>query len=622
MRTLSSRLLAALLFAAPFAPLRAQEPPAAAMPASGAQELTRLGDEYWSWTMARYPLWATFIKHPGHDDRLEDITPEGRTKERAEASRLLKRLAAIDPAGLTEADRVSWEILKLRLELVLEAQKHKAWQWEVDHMNGPQAWIPQVVALAQPMRSQEDAERLLARMRAFGPFFDAQIANLREGMLEGRTAARIGVEKTISQLKDLLAKPAHETSFAEAAKRLPSELQDRYLPVVLREADAAPRSALEKYLKFLEADYLAVARAEQVGLGALPGGEEAYRFRIRYHTTLDDTADELHQAGLDELASIHAEMKAIAERAGHRGPLPDYFEVVRKDSANFFKTREEVVASAKEQVERTRSRLPEFFGVLPKTALEVRPIPDYQEKNDAAARYFQPPDDLSRPGIYYINTYEPASRPRFGMAALAAHEGLPGHHLQIALSIENRALPDFRRHSGFNAFVEGWALYTERLAEEMGLYQDDLARLGMLSAQALRAARLVVDTGLHAKGWTRSQAIDFMKAATLESEGEIVAEVDRYIVWPGQALAYMVGSREIRRIRREAEERLGPAFNIKAFHDAVLRNGAIPLPTLDRIVAAALPSPPTAPEPAPQPAAEPAAEPAPTTEPKAPAAAE
>jgi uncharacterized protein (DUF885 family) len=305
---------------------------------------------------------------------------------------------------------------------------------------------------------------------------------------------------------------------------------------------------------------------------------------------VDLSADELHRIGLEEIEVLRDEMTQIARRAGHAGDLENFLESVRKDPENFFKTREEVLKNAELLVGRSTEKLPEWFGALPKTALVVKPIEEFQEKNDAAARYFQPPTDLARPGVYYINTYKPESRPRFSMASLAAHEGVPGHHLQIALALENAGLPQFRRSAGFTAYIEGWALYAERLGDEMGLYPDDLSRLGMLSDQALRAARLVVDTGIHAKDWPRDRAIEFMRSNTPMSQEEIEAEVDRYTVWPGQALAYKVGQREIMALRDEARSRTGRRFDIKAFHDAVLRHGPLPLPVLRESVLEAFPA--------------------------------
>lgn len=571
-------------------PAWATEPVTLVQHAVGPKTIEKLGDEYLEWMLSHDPLSATYLKHRGYDDKLADVTPEGRAKKMAEGGDLLKRVKSVEPAGLPEADRASWEILKLQLELELERERHKIWQWEAILPNvGPDSFLCQVVALAQPMASEQDAERLLARMRAFGPYLDAQTVNLREGMREGRVAARVLVESTIAAIKDRLAQPELHAAFGEAGRRLPLNLQEKYLPLILREANATPRASLEKYLRFLDADYLKASRDQNVGLRYIRGGAEAYRFHIRLYTSLDKTPEEVHRMGLEELASIHAEMKVIADRAGHRGPPSQYLEKVRSDHpTNYFETRQEVLAAAQEQVTLAYKRLPQFFGVLPKTPLEVQPFPDYQEDRGVAAFYFVPPEDLSRPGIFYINTYEPAIRPRFGMAALVAHKGLLGAHIQSALNLEDRSLPLFRRQTGFMAFSDGWALYAVRLADEMGLYMDDLSRLGMLSVQAFWAARMVVDTGIHAKGWSRSKAIQFMKSNSPESEQEIVTAVDESIYLPGWAVASKIGQLEITRLRREAQTRQGNIFDIKAFHGVVLRNGAVPLPTLARIVTAAL----------------------------------
>ena len=345
------------------------------------------------------------------------------------------------------------------------------------------------------------------------------------------------------------------------------------------EAEVNP--ALKDFAAFLKTDYLHETRAENIGLSGVPGGRAMYRHKLVAHTTVvDKSAEDLHQIGIRELAGIAVEMKLIARRAGHAGDLESFLDSVRTNPKNFFTTRDEVRSAAEALVAKAQAKLPDWFSTLPKTALIVKPLESFREKNSPAAYYFQPPEDLSRPGVYYINTYKPQSRPRFSMTSLAAHEGVPGHHLQIALALENKELPPFRRNAEFSAYTEGWALYTERLGDEMGLYGDDLSRLGMLSDQALRAARLVVDTGLHDKAWTRGQSIDFMKANTPMSLEEIEAEVDRYTVWPGQALAYKVGQLELMELREEVQARMGRRFDIKAFHDAVLRHGPLPLPVL------------------------------------------
>ncbi|MBI4387043.1 MAG: DUF885 domain-containing protein, partial [Elusimicrobia bacterium] len=452
-------------------------------------------------------------------------------------------------------------------------------------MDGFHTWIPSVIETAQPMKTRADAEAYIARLQAMPRYFQNHVDSLRQGLREGRAAVQIAVERAMRQLEELTKTSPEQTPYANVIKKLPEDLRARYEPRILEAVRSSVYPAHESYLKFLKEEYSAKARGDdKPGLFYVAGSSGAYSYLIRLHTTLDKAPAELYKAGMDELASIHAEMGKIAKRRGHTGDLKSFFEKMRKDPDNFFKTRQDVLETTQRLVAKTQEKLPQYFGRLPKTPLIVKAIEGYKEKHAIAAYYYPPPDDLSRPGVYYVNTYQPETRPRFSMAALAVHEGLPGHHLQIALALEKRDLPAFRRNGGFNSFVEGWALYSERLAEEMGLYPDDLSRLGMLSFQAWRACRLVVDTGLHARGWARWRTIDFMKQNTPMSEEEIIAEVDRYIVIPGQALAYKVGQREILALRRESRALLKQKFDLRAFHDRVLENGALPLTTLRRIV--------------------------------------
>jgi prolyl oligopeptidase len=379
---------------------------------------------------------------------------------------------------------------------------------------------------------------------------------------------RPAVERVIGQLKSMLATPVEKSPFAAKPSLVPA-IADSVYP------------AFRKMLDFLEKDYLPKARTRDVGLWALPGGKEAYEFRIRLHTTTDLTAEEIHRIGLDELRGIQKEMAAIA-----KGDLKAFMTKLKADPKSFFASREEVLSSATREVAKCKAALPKWFGRLPKNDCEVKAIEDYREKDSVAAFYYPPDEKLTRKGIFYANTYEPASRPKFNMPALAVHEAVPGHHLQIAIAMEIEGLPRFRRQAGFTAFVEGWGLYSERLGDEMGLYETELDRFGMLTYQAWRACRLVVDTGLHALHWTRQQAIDFFMENVALTETEVLNEVDRYIIWPGQALAYMIGKREIFALREEARKALGARFDIREFHDVVLRNGAVPLTTLRAVVRA------------------------------------
>lgn len=572
----SNLLLAALLLAAP---LRADE------------AATRLFADHWAAQMRLSPLLATFYGERGYDDQLDDNSLAGKAARKASDEALLRRARSLDRKALTPEERLSVEVLKAMLDDELDGLAFPFQEFEVDHMDGGQSWIPTVIQTSQPMRDAADAAALEKRLKAIPLYLKRHRENIASGLKTGRVAARVPTEKLIRQLEEMLAAPVDKSPYAEACARLPEPLLSEWKPRLLTVVAGEILPAVKDLADFLKNDYLPKTRTGgDIGLSSVPGGRAMYRHKIRSHTTADKSADELHRVGLSELEGIRDEMTQIARRAGHAGDLESYLETVRSDPANFFKTREEVLKNAELLVGQATKLLPEWFGTLPKTALVVKPVEEFQEKNEAAARYFQPPTDLSRPGVYYINTYKPESRPRFSMTSLAAHEGLPGHHLQIALALENKDLPQFRRSAGFTAYVEGWALYSERLGDEMGLYRDDLSRLGMLSDQALRAARLVVDTGLHAKGWTREKAIEFMRTNTPMSQEEIEAEVDRYTVWPGQALAYKAGQLEISALRDEVKARTGRRFDIKAFHDAVLRHGPLPLPVLRASVLEAFPS--------------------------------
>jgi uncharacterized protein (DUF885 family) len=345
------------------------------------------------------------------------------------------------------------------------------------------------------------------------------------------------------------------------------------------------RPAFQRYRDALEREILPAARdGRDVGLSAVPGGRDFYDRLIKYYTSLSLPAEEIHRFGLDEIARLRAEMRELGEKALGTGDLASIQARLRTDKSLFFASRDEVEAKAAEALARAEAAFPRWFGRAPKKTCSVKRIEAYEEKDSTIAYYRPPAADGSREGIYFINTYAPETRPRFDAEVLAFHESVPGHHTQIAIAQELTGVPEFRRHTGSTAYVEGWALYTERLADEMGLYSSDLDRIGMLSFDAWRASRLVVDTGIHTMGWTREQAEAYMLENTVLAENNIETEVDRYIGWPGQALAYKLGQREVRGLRAEAERALGPAFDIKGFHDAVLESGAVSLAVLREVV--------------------------------------
>jgi len=535
--------------------------------------LATLVDDYWEWSMRQSPTWATYLGDHRFDDRLEDMGPRGRAEQRGGLQRFQAELARIDPATLPAADRVTHRVLADTLSTALEGLEVRAYQYAVNQLDGPQVGLLEL-ANFHPLDSRTGAYTFARRLEAIPTYLAQYQDNLQEGLALGRTAPRVIVERVIDQLKRLRETPIESSAFADALKKAPADLAAR-----MRQAlTSGVYPAFARLERFLARDYLPHARAV-VGVAAMPGGAAAYRYLIRRHTTLPLTADEIHRTGLAELAKIRAEADVIARRNG----FPDsraYFDAIRKDPRNFSTTREGIAETYRGTLARAFAALPRAFARLPKCPCVVKVMEAYKERESPAAYYYPAPHDRSRPGTFYANTYDPASRPLYNAMALTSHEAVPGHHLQIALAQEIPGLPAFRREGDFTAFTEGWALYCERLADELGLYRNDLERAGMLTYQAWRACRLVVDTGMHAYGWTREDAIAFMRDNLALSDKEITAEVERYITWPGQALAYMIGMREIRRLRAEAEKALGRTFDIKTFHDVVLRNGCVPLPVL------------------------------------------
>ena len=448
----------------------------------------------------------------------------------------------------------------------------------LSHIDGAQTMLAQL-AVFQAADTPERLDNWLARLRGYGPFLDANIQILREGMASGRTSARIVAERTIRQLEGLLAQPV-EQSPVVVMSRVADDAGRAQVLAVMRDV---VRPADQRFLDMLRDEYLPSTR-EVPGLLSAPDGEALYRYAIRSWTTLDMDPRDVHQVGLDELAQIDTERRAIARDEGFGDDVDAYRLAVASDPANQAATQEELVARATEDIARAGEVAPRVFGRLPRAGCEVRPVEAFKEKDAPFAYYYPPTLDGSRPGIYYVNTYDLPSRTYSKLASTTYHEAIPGHHFQISLEMEHPSLNVFRRLGSRltgAAYVEGWGLYSERLADELGLYRNQAERLGMLDAQAWRASRLIVDSGMHGLGWSRQESIDWLLRTGL-SETDAVIETDRYIVWPGQALSYMTGMREIRRLRRELEARDGAAFDIRRFHDELIGHGSLPLATLAR----------------------------------------
>jgi uncharacterized protein (DUF885 family) len=536
-----------------------------------------IAERFWEDLLALQPTTATMYGDERYADRLEDPGPEGRARLVALAQRAAAEAAAVPEDGLSVEDRITRDMLGVIGRLITEEDENHYYEiGAVDQINGPQTLLAQVSQF-QPADTPERLEMWLDRLRAYGPYIDANIGILEDGRRSGRTAARIVAERTIRQIEGLLATPI-EQAVIPSLSRVASEADRERVRDVVRDV---VYPADRRYLAALSNGYLEKTR-EQPGLVSAPDGEALYRYAIRRWTTLDMDPRDVHEVGLAELESIDRERVLIAREAGYGDDVAAYREALATDPANQASTKEELVARCHEDIHRAMDAAPRVFGRLPRADCDVKPVEEFKEKDAPFAYYFPPTPDGSRPGTYYVNTYDLPSRTFSKLASTTYHEAVPGHHFQIALEVEHPTLNTFRRLGARMtgpAFVEGWGLYSERLADELGLYRNPPERLGMLDAQAWRASRLIVDSGMHGLGWSRQQSIDWLLKTGL-SNTDAVIETDRYIAWPGQALSYMTGMREIRRLRRELEARDGAKFDLKRFHDELIGHGSLPLATL------------------------------------------
>jgi len=552
-------------------------------------ELAEVADDFWSWYLAWHPLEATYLGERTYNGRVTDITPQGREERRESAAAFADALAAIDADTLRAADRLTYLALEDELGTELARQVCEPEGWVVDHREGIQIAFLNIVS-AQPLDTPEDGDRMIARWTAIADYLEDYVSNLRSGLERGRVAARVSIDRTIAQLDALLERPPQEWPlYAPAGAPLgdgwPEERRHRFRSEIREISTGRIRPAYQRLRDFLRDELWQDARDDRTpGLLSLPGGPECYLALIRDQTSLDLTAEEIHRTGRLELERIHAELRELGKQVLGTGDLGEIQRLLREDPAMHFRWPGEIVQAAERATARAREKMPEYFGRTPKARLSIRPIPLYEAPHSIVAYYRQPAPDGSRPGVYFVNTYRPETRPRYQSEVLTFHESIPGHHLQTALAQEADGIPRFRKHLGSTAFAEGWALYAERLADEMGLYSSDLDRIGLLSYDAWRASRLIVDTGIHAFGWSRQEAVDFLRENTLLAESNIENEVDRYITSPAQALTYKLGQLEILALRAEARERLGDAFRIADFHDRVLENGALALPALREAV--------------------------------------
>ncbi len=548
--------------------------------------LAELAQRYWDLSIGSSPLWANLLADHRFDDQVADHTEEGQARLAADITAVANEAEDIDVAGLSRDDRITRAVLLFEARNAVDRLHGRHDEFAVDPHMGLHVEYLSTVSQMQAAEP-EHADAFIAKYDKMGSVFDAAVQRLQAGIRNGRTPPAVSVQRSLRQLDDYLDSPIGSDPFlqvqppamftSDQVVRWRDQLADRVYRVI--------RPAYERYRDALRGEVAAAARPqEKSGVGWLPDGEELYAAAVRTYTSLPLTADEIHCIGKDDITRLEDEYRQLGSAVLTASKVADMYTELRDDPELRFSTAEEVKAAAEGSLARAEAAAPQWFGRLPQAHCVVEPIPSVTAPEATIAYYLPPAADGSRPGTYFINLYQPETRTRFEAESLAFHESVPGHHLQLAIAQEMERLPEFRKHALVTVYVEGWGLYTERLADEMTLYSSDTARLGMLSFDSWRACRLVVDTGLHTKGWSRQQAIDYMRDNSPQALNNIENEVDRYIGWPGQALAYKIGQREIFRLRENARRRMGSRFDVKAFHDTVLQPGPVPLQVLGELV--------------------------------------
>ena len=558
---------------------------AAGTAAAGATErLHALFRDSWQKELAADPLTANYLGDNRYNDRWPDMSAAGIASRQQHDRDTLAALRSIARSELSSADQLNYDLFAREYEQRIATAAFKPWLYQINHQGGIQT-LSEVTELLN-FSTVKDYEDWIARLDKVGTLVDQHIALLEQAVREKRTQPRAIMQRVPPQLALQTVANAEQSPFYAPFKRFPESIgaADRARLAAAGRA-AIERTVLPAYTRLNKAfneRYLPATR-DTVGINDTPDGAAFYRERIAYHTTSSAlTADQIHAIGLAEVARIRAEMEKIKDQVGFKGSLQEFFVFLRTDPQFYYKTGQELFEGYLAVSKRIDPNLVRLFGTLPRTPYGVRPIPATSAPNTTTAYYQGPAADGTRPGYYYVNLYRPEVRPKYEMEVLSVHEAVPGHHLQIALAMEQAGMPDFRRNAGYTAYIEGWALYSESLGEELGLYQVPYSKFGQLTYDMWRAVRLVVDTGMHAKGWSRQQAIDFFKNNAAKTEADIVNEIDRYISWPGQALAYKIGQLRIQSLRAEAARELGPRFDLRRFHDALLASGAVPLDLMEQ----------------------------------------
>jgi uncharacterized protein (DUF885 family) len=547
------------------------------------ERLHALFDLHWAYSLAEYPELATYVGVSGHNHRWTDHSLEAYERRNREMEIPARVLATIDRGALSETDQVHHDLFKRNVDEALEGRRFKGEYMPVTQMGGPQQNIAQILML-MPYAKRSDYEDAIARLEGVPALLAQTIALLGKGLETGITPPRVTLREVPQQVRNQIVDDPPESPllrpFLSFPSSIPSAEQEELRAAAARTYTSAVAPAFRRLLEYLETAYLQRTR-ETIAMRDLPDGEAWYAFSIRQMTTTHLGAAEIHRIGLEEVKRIRTEMDAVIVKSGFAGGYQQFLKFLRSDDRFFFTRAEDLLVAYRDLCKRVDPELTKLFATLPRLPYGVVPVPAYAEKSQTTAYYEPGSPSAGRPGRFFANTYDLRARPKWEMEALALHEAVPGHHLQLALAQELPDMPEFRRHGFYTAFIEGWGLYAESLGGELGLYQDPYAQFGQLTYEMWRAIRLVVDTGMHALGWSREQAIAYFTENAGKADHDIVVEVDRYIVWPAQALAYKIGELKLKELRTRAARTLGARFDLRVFHDELLGAGALPLDVLD-----------------------------------------
>jgi uncharacterized protein (DUF885 family) len=553
------------------------------------KSLNDLLAEQWEYRLRTDPEFATIVGDKRYNDRLSDLSQKAIDEDLEQTRRFLVRFQGIDTAGFPDQDAINKSLMVRQLNQELEQAQFKPWEMPVNQFSGIHIELPQFVTLL-PFTNVKDYEDYISRLKQVPRVFDQTMVQMKNGTHDGLMPPEFLLEKVVIQAQAIADMPPEKTPFAHPLQKFPAGINDadqkRLHDAVLEQIQTSVLPSYVKFIKFVKEDYAPKGRTEP-GVWSLPDGAARYAFAIRKVTTTSMTPEEIHELGLKQVAEIETQMLAIAQKLGY-ADVKSLNEAIKNDpklhERLYAHSRQQILDLYRKDIDQMWQKLPELFGHLPKAKLEVMPIEEFREK-EASTHYNPGTPDGSRPAHVMVNTGDYEHRKLITVESTAYHEGVPGHHMQISIAQEMPALPPFRQHAFYTAYIEGWALYSERLGKEIGFYQDPYSDYGRLQDEMLRAIRLVVDTGLHYKKWTRQQVVDFFHAHSAIDEPDVQSETDRYIAWPGQALGYKIGQLKILELRERAKKELGDRFDIRSFHDEVLDAGALPLDVLDERIA-------------------------------------